>query len=109
MNEQGHSQRPRPGMYDPDSGGRMTTIAERQHLIRIKSMPCGVCGSKCISDAHHIKEGDRRVSHFAIIPLCRSCHEDPHNGIHGERAMWRVMKKTELLVLAETIEKLLCA
>ena len=31
---------------------------------------------------------------------------DSHNGIHGRAAIWRVMKKTELSVLAETIEAL---
>ncbi|MFI3187672.1 MAG: hypothetical protein QX198_16990 [Methylococcaceae bacterium] len=80
--------------------------AEKHHLGRIKQLPCGVCGDQNISHAHHIKEGDRRVSHFATIPLCQDCHQDNHNGIHGAKAMWKVMKKTELLVLAETIEKL---
>ena len=76
------------------------------HMLKIKSLPCGVCGQSPPSDAHHIKEGNRRVSHFATIPLCKSCHQDGHNGIHGEKAMWRIFKKTELLVLAETVEKL---
>lgn len=84
----------------------MTTAAEKRHIQRVKNLPCGVCGQPSPSDAHHIKDGDRRVSHFAIIPLCKSCHQDPHNGIHGERAMWKVMRKSEILVLAETIEAL---
>ena len=82
------------------------TAKEKAHLARIKSLPCGVCGDANISHAHHIKEGDRRISHFATIPLCSDCHQGNHNGIHGEKAMWKVMKKTELLVLAETIEAL---
>jgi hypothetical protein len=83
------------------------TKAEHAHIERIKSLPCGVCGEGHISDAHHILEGGRRVSHFATIPLCKSCHQDNRNGIHGQGIMWRVMKKSELLVLAETIEALL--
>jgi hypothetical protein len=82
------------------------TRAEKKHLALVKELPCGVCGEPAYSDAHHIKEGDRRVSHYLVIPLCRNCHSDNHNGIHGQKAMWRVMKKTELSVLAETIEKL---
>lgn len=80
--------------------------AESNHIEKIKNMPCGVCGNSAPSDAHHILENSRRVSHFAVIPLCKSCHQDNHNGIHGRKAMWKVMRKTELLVLAETIERL---
>lgn len=80
--------------------------AESAHIERIKNMSCGVCGQGSSSDAHHILENSRRVSHFAVIPLCKSCHQDNHNGIHGRKAMWKIMKKTELSVLAETIERL---
>ncbi len=83
------------------------TASEKKHLEAIKRLPCGVCGDQNISHAHHIKDGDRRVSHYATIPLCYICHQDNHNGIHGAKAMWRIFKKTEILVLAETIEKLL--
>ena len=80
--------------------------SEAKHIERVKNLPCGVCGHYAPSDAHHILENSRRVSHFAVIPLCKDCHQDSHNGIHGEKAMWKVMRKTELLVLAETIERL---
>lgn len=79
---------------------------EEAHIVRIKNMPCGVCGQGATSDAHHLIENGRRVSHFAVIPLCKSCHQDNHNGIHGRAVMWKVMGKTELSVLAETIEAL---
>lgn len=81
------------------------TKEESLHILRIKNMPCGVCDASEPSDAHHILENSRRISHFAVIPLCKSCHQDNHNGIHGRKAMWKVMRKTELQVLAETIEK----
>jgi hypothetical protein len=80
--------------------------AEKEHMARIKSLPCGVCDEPGPSDAHHITDCGRRVSHYATIPLCKSCHQDARNGIHGMGIMWKVMKKTDLLVLAETIEKL---
>lgn len=82
------------------------TNAEREHMARIKSLSCGVCDTSGPSDAHHITDGGRRISHYATIPLCKSCHQDSHNGIHGRQAMWKVMRKTELLVLAETIARL---
>lgn len=75
--------------------------AERNHIERIKGLPCGVCGQSAPCDAHHLIEGGRRVSHYATIPLCRECHDQVPNG-----PMWKVMRKTELLVLAETIKEL---
>ena len=82
------------------------TKAEATHIERIKNMSCGVCGKHAPSDAHHILENSRRISHFAVIPLCKSCHQDNHNGIHGRKAMWKIMRKTELQVLAEIIENI---
>ena len=82
------------------------TNSESDHLLRIKNMPCGVCNTPGPSDAHHILDCGRRVSHFATIPLCLFCHRDSKNGIHGQKNMWKMMRKTELSVLAETIEKL---
>ncbi|MCC6212223.1 MAG: hypothetical protein IT513_14400 [Burkholderiales bacterium] len=78
------------------------SVAARKHLERIKSLPCGVCGAAGPSEAHHIKQG----LHFACIPLCESCHRDNFNGWHGQKRIWQVLKKDELIVLSETIEKL---
>lgn len=78
------------------------TQRQRKHLAAVKSLPCGVCGAAGPSDAHHIEQG----LHFTCIPLCKDCHQGSNNGIHGRKAMWNVMKKTELSVLDETIEKL---
>lgn len=86
------------------------TRAERRHLDRIKSMPCGVCGAEGPSDAHHIREGQgmgQRAAHWLAIPLCKDCHQGP-GGLHGDRALWRVYRVGELDVLAATIERL-CA
>ena len=76
---------------------------EKQHLAKIKEMSCGVCGQSGPSDAHHI------VQHYqyTAIPLCKDCHQGSHNGIHGRRSIWKVMKKDEMTVLNDTIYKLL--
>ena len=82
--------------------GKNISAAAREYMGRVKSLPCGVCGAPGPSHAHHIKQG----LHFATIPLCDDCHVGPRNGWHGGKAMWRVTKKDELIVLSETIEKL---
>lgn len=79
------------------------TAKDRRHFLTIKQMPCGVCGKSGPSDAHHIEQG----LHFLCIPLCKDCHQGSHNGLHGRRAMWNVMKKTELSVLNDTIKALM--
>lgn len=78
------------------------TARERRHLAAVKELPCGVCGAFGPSDAHHIDQGYQ----YLCIPLCKDCHQGSFNGIHGQRRIWNVMKKTELTVLNDTIEKL---
>ena len=80
------------------------TQRERTHLAAIKSMPCGVCGADAPSEAHHIEQHKQ----YLCIPLCADCHRGSFNGWHGQRRIWSVLKKTELSVLNETIERLLC-
>jgi hypothetical protein len=75
---------------------------ERLHLARIKDMPCGVCGQAGPSDAHHVEQHMQ----YLCIPLCKDCHQGSHNGIHGRRSIWNVMKKNELSVLNDTIRRL---
>ena len=76
--------------------------AERAHIGRIKSMPCGVCDAPAPSDAHHIVQHQQ----YLCIPLCKDCHQGSHNGIHGQARIWSVKKKTEMTVLNETIRRL---
>lgn len=75
---------------------------DREHLFEIKWLPCGVCGAAGPSDAHHIEQG----LHYLCIPLCKDCHQGSHNGIHGRKSIWNALKKTELTVLNDTVEKL---
>lgn len=87
----------------------MTTKSEKAHLERLSEMPCALCGAHGVQ-IHHILEGrikGRKSAHMTAIPLCPDCHQGSSNGIHGRQAMWKVMKKTELMVLAETLEKLM--
>jgi hypothetical protein len=77
------------------------TKQDREYFAEIKNMPCGVCDAAPPSDAHHIEQG----LHFLCIPLCKDCHQGSHNGIHGRRSIWNVLKKTELSVLNDTISK----
>lgn len=84
-------------------------MTNRRHIERVKSLPCAVCGDEGPSDAHHILEGrtpGRKSPDELCIPLCRDCHTGSFNGIHGQRRMWDVMKKTELGCLADTIRML---
>jgi len=78
------------------------TKAERDHVDWVKSLPCGVCGQVGPSSAHHIVQDQ----HYTTIPLCQDCHQGGHNGIHGQRRIWLVMKKDEMSVLNDTIKKL---
>jgi hypothetical protein len=78
------------------------TALDREHLSRVKELPCGVCDARGPSDAHHIKQG----LHYLCIPLCKDCHQGGFNGIHGQARIWSVMKKDEMTVLNETVKKL---
>jgi hypothetical protein len=79
------------------------TAAQRKYLATVKTLSCGVCDAAGPSDAHHIEQGLQ----YICIPLCKDCHQGSHNGIHGRRSIWNVLKKTELSVLNDTIQKLL--
>ena len=79
------------------------TAAERQHLGRIKAMPCGVCGASGQSEAHHVNQHQQ----YTAIPLCADCHRGSHNGIHGNRRIWAVKKLDEMTVLNNTIKEML--
>jgi hypothetical protein len=78
------------------------TSAERLHLARVKEMACGVCGQEGPSDAHHVEQHQQ----YLCIPLCKDFHQGSHNGIHGRRSIWNVLKKTELSVLNDTNRRL---
>jgi hypothetical protein len=78
------------------------TASERRHVDAIKALACSVCLASGPSDAHEIEQG----KWFTSIPLCRDCHTGSHNGLHGQKAIWKVKKLTELGCLDATIESL---
>ena len=81
------------------------TPTEREHLAKIKEMPCGVCDQAGPSDAHHIVQHKQ----YLCIPLCKDCHQGSFNGIHGQARIWSVYKKDELSVLNDIIKQLTMA
>lgn len=78
------------------------TRAESAHLQAVKGLKCSVCDAPPPSDAHHVNQGQ----HFTTIALCKDCHQGSHNGIHGRKTMWRVMKMDELAALNVTLRRL---
>jgi hypothetical protein len=76
---------------------------EKAHMARVKSLPCSVCGSPPPSQAHHADQSDA----FTTIALCYDCHQDPKLGWHGEKAMWKIYKLTELKALGITVRRLI--
>lgn len=81
---------------------RGATARERQHIERIKAMACVVCDAPGPSDCHEIRQGHW----FTSLPLCRDCHMGSKNGIHGQKAIWNVMKMDELGALGIVIERI---
>jgi len=79
------------------------TEQECAHLRRVKELPCSVCNAPGPSDAHHIEQGLQ----YTVVALCKDCHQGSHNGLHGQRAMWRVMRMSELGALNATIKRLM--
>ena len=75
---------------------------ERQHLARVKELPCSVCDAPGPSKAHHIKQGNQ----YTCVALCPDCHRG-YNGWHGTKAFWRIRKMDELDALDVTIRRLI--
>ena len=71
---------------------------EREHIKKVKMLPCSVCGNPGPSDAHHIEQ----KLQYCVVALCRECH----NSLHGEKLIWKVKKMDELKALNVTIERL---
>lgn len=87
-------------MFSPNK--KAPTVAERQHMARIKEMPCVVCDAPGPSEAHEPEQG----LYHLVIPLCPDCHRGSFNGLHGQRRIWKAKKMTELDAMNETIRRL---
>lgn len=80
---------------------RAISRAEREHLARVKELPCSVCSAPGPSEAHHINQGD----HYTTVALCIDCHRGSENGWHGRKTMWRIHKLDELGALNITLAR----
>lgn len=79
------------------------TAKERQHLARVKELPCSLCDACGPSEAHHMEQGLQ----YTAIALCPECHRGPVMGLHGQRRMWAIQKMSELDALNVTIQRLM--
>ena len=74
----------------------------RDHMARVKELPCSVCDAPGPSDAHHIAQG----LHYTVVALCKECHQGPVMGWHGQRRAWMIRKMEEIDALDVTISRL---
>lgn len=79
------------------------TKTDREHLARVKSLPCSVCDAPGPSEAHHIQQGQQ----YTCVALCPDCHRGPILGWHGQRRMWAIKKMEEIDALAVTVKRLM--
>lgn len=76
---------------------------EREHLERVKELPCSVCDAHGPSEAHHMKQHRQ----YTCIALCESCHRGALMGLHGQRRAWAIHKMDEADALNVTIQRLM--
>lgn len=91
--------------------GPPPTKAAVRHMELIKSMRCVCCRllereQRSPTDVHHIREGRQARSDFLTLPLCHDdCHQGP-SGVHGDRRWLRLLKVSELDLLAVALEQM---
>lgn len=78
------------------------TVAERQHIERLKELPCVVCGASEV-EIHEPEQG----LWFAAMPLCAVCHRDGQRGWHGCRLNFKARKWGELDAINATVRLLM--
>lgn len=76
---------------------------------RVAKLPCATCGAHGVQ-VHHIREGEaagagQRANDWLTVPLCQSCHTGTL-GVHGNKTMLRILKTTEIDLVAQTLEKI---
>ena len=79
------------------------TKKEREHLGKVKSLPCSVCDQPGPSEAHHYKQGLQ----YTAIALCPDCHRGSVMGWHGQKRAWHIRKLSEIEALDITIKRLM--
>ena len=79
------------------------TAREREHLGRVKALPCSICDAPGPSEAHHTQQGNQ----FTASACCVECHRGPLLGWHGQKRAWAIRKMGENDALNITIQRLL--
>ena len=79
------------------------TAKQRDHLAKVKSLPCSVCDQPGPSDAHHVKQGLQ----YTCVALCKDCHQGSFMGWHGQKRAWAIRKMDMDDALNVTIERLI--
>lgn len=65
------------------------TPDERVHIGLVRLLPCCNCiGQKTHTEADHLKQGNKRMGHYYVIPLCGECHHKVHLIRHKQRELW---------------------
>jgi hypothetical protein len=49
------------------------------HMLRVKALPCIVCGAAPPTEAHHCTGGGMARNDWAVLPLCQPCHLRYHS------------------------------
>jgi len=79
------------------------TDKQREHLGKVKELPCSVCDEPGPSDAHHVKQHRQ----YTCVALCKSCHQGALLGWHGQKRMWAIKHMDMDDALNVTIERLM--
>ena len=56
------------------------------YITLVKQSPCCVCGTKEVDGAHFPRTKGAGAEDWKVIPLCRRCHTEQHNG--GMEWVW---------------------
>jgi len=67
--------------------------AAKEYLGLVKRVPCVICGSQGVNDAHHCQSGrygTRKVSDFDTISLCPKHHRHEYGpgAYHYSKSAW---------------------
>jgi hypothetical protein len=76
---------------------------EREHIARVKELPCSICDQAGPGEAHHIKQH----SQYICVALCTDCHRGSFLGWHGQKRAWIARKMDEIDALNVTIQRLM--
>lgn len=81
-----------------------TPALQGEYMSAVAQLPCALCADTPV-ELHHPREDEgtsTRAGDFLVIPLCKSCHTG-HLGVHGDKTMLRINKKTEWDLVNDTI------